>query len=333
MGKKAEEPDCQKQFEAAVRVIQGLPKNGAYRPSYEEMLRFYSFYKQATVGQCQISRPGFWDPIGRYKWDAWNRLGKMSKEEAMAAYVAEMKKAAQKVIDTVPLDESSKDMFVYFESLYDVIDDMPRPPESFFRKKAGPGYMDNAIKSNQVTTDAENEVFCDSLEQVEPDQAKRLSAEPSLPLNNAQRVEVEDKSKHKPSEQEPLSTREELCQGCIPDLQRGPGEESLIQSPEAIAGCPAGALGQREVDRQVSNTLQALQRDMKEVMERLSSLESWAALQGRTPMVNPCLPTATHDGKDLPRWPIHLSPPTWCFLLAWPFVVQWLLWYFQRQKR
>ena len=41
---------------------------GSYRPSYEEMLRFYSYYKQATVGPCQISRPGFWDPIGRYKW-------------------------------------------------------------------------------------------------------------------------------------------------------------------------------------------------------------------------------------------------------------------------
>uniref|UniRef100_A0A8C0GGW6 Acyl-CoA binding domain containing 4 n=1 Tax=Chelonoidis abingdonii TaxID=106734 RepID=A0A8C0GGW6_CHEAB len=55
------------------------------------------YYKQATVGSCEIPRPGFWDPIGRYKWDAWNRLGKMSKEEAMAAYISEMKKVAQKV--------------------------------------------------------------------------------------------------------------------------------------------------------------------------------------------------------------------------------------------
>lgn len=41
---------------------------GSYCPSYEEMLRFYSYYKQATVGSCAIPRPGFWDPIGRYKW-------------------------------------------------------------------------------------------------------------------------------------------------------------------------------------------------------------------------------------------------------------------------
>uniref|UniRef100_A0A669QGH3 ACB domain-containing protein n=1 Tax=Phasianus colchicus TaxID=9054 RepID=A0A669QGH3_PHACC len=79
------EPGCRAQFQAAVR---------SYRPSYEEMLRFYSYYKQATAGRCQEPRPGFWDPIGRYKWDAWHSLGRMSREEAMAAYVAEMKKVS-----------------------------------------------------------------------------------------------------------------------------------------------------------------------------------------------------------------------------------------------
>ncbi|XP_063260001.1 acyl-CoA-binding domain-containing protein 4 isoform X2 [Prinia subflava] len=130
-----EEPGCGAQFRAAVQVIQGLPRSGAYRPSYEEMLRFYSYYKQATAGCCQGPRPGFWDPIGRYKWDAWHSLGSMSKEEAMAAYVAEMKKVAQKVIDTVPMDETTEEMFRYFEPLYEVIHDMPRPPESFFKNK------------------------------------------------------------------------------------------------------------------------------------------------------------------------------------------------------
>ncbi|VCX30460.1 unnamed protein product, partial [Gulo gulo] len=131
------EPDYQKQFQAAVSVIQNLPKNGSYRPSYEEMLRFYSYYKQATMGPCLVPRPGFWDPIGRYKWDAWNSLGKMSREEAMSAYITEMKLVAQKVIDTVPLGEVAEDMFAYFEPLYQVIPDMPRPPETFLRRVTG----------------------------------------------------------------------------------------------------------------------------------------------------------------------------------------------------
>lgn len=41
------------------------------------------------------------------------------------------------VINTVPMDQASEDMFVYFEPLYEVIHDMPRPPESFFKKKSG----------------------------------------------------------------------------------------------------------------------------------------------------------------------------------------------------
>ncbi|XP_031409733.1 acyl-CoA-binding domain-containing protein 5-like [Meleagris gallopavo] len=65
---------------------------GSFQPTNEMMLKFYSFYKQATQGPCNIPRPGFWDPIGRYKWDAWSALGDMSKEEAMIAYVEEMKK-------------------------------------------------------------------------------------------------------------------------------------------------------------------------------------------------------------------------------------------------
>eukprot|EP00079_Xenopus_tropicalis_P018903 XP_012808040.1 PREDICTED: acyl-CoA-binding domain-containing protein 4 isoform X1 [Xenopus tropicalis] len=132
MGTDQEETGYQKQFNAAVSVIQNLPKNGSYRPSYEEMLRFYSYYKQATVGPCNIARPGFWDPIGKYKWDAWNRLGRMSQEDAMCSYIQEMKLVAQKVIDTVPLEDTSPEMFEHFRPLYEVIPDMPRPPDSFF---------------------------------------------------------------------------------------------------------------------------------------------------------------------------------------------------------
>lgn len=41
------------------------------------------------------------------------------------------------VIDTVPLGEVADDMFGYFEPLYQVIPDMPRPPETFLRRVTG----------------------------------------------------------------------------------------------------------------------------------------------------------------------------------------------------
>lgn len=54
------------------------------------MLRFYSYFKQATQGPCTGSRPAFWDVVGRAKYDAWKKLGDISKEEAMARYVDEL---------------------------------------------------------------------------------------------------------------------------------------------------------------------------------------------------------------------------------------------------
>ncbi|CAL8303650.1 unnamed protein product [Lota lota] len=122
--------DHHTRFQAAVDVIQKLPKNGFYRPSYAVMLRFYGLYKQAVCGPCTLPRPGFWDPVGRYKWDAWSRLGGMSSERAMATYVDEMKKVANEVLDTLPVNEKTASLIQHFEPLYLVVEDMPLPPQA-----------------------------------------------------------------------------------------------------------------------------------------------------------------------------------------------------------
>uniref|UniRef100_A0A8C8FLK6 Acyl-CoA-binding domain-containing protein 5 n=1 Tax=Oncorhynchus tshawytscha TaxID=74940 RepID=A0A8C8FLK6_ONCTS len=84
-------PLYERRFDAAVKVIQSLPPDGSFQPSNDMMLKFYSHYKQSTLGPCNTPRPGFWDPMGKVKWDAWNDLGEMPKEEAMIAYVDELK--------------------------------------------------------------------------------------------------------------------------------------------------------------------------------------------------------------------------------------------------
>lgn len=80
----------EEKFNAAVNVIRSLPKNGSYQPSNELMLRFYAYFKQATLGPCSGHRPSFWDVVGRAKYDAWKRLGDMSKNDAMTKYVDEL---------------------------------------------------------------------------------------------------------------------------------------------------------------------------------------------------------------------------------------------------
>ncbi|XP_072212932.1 acyl-CoA-binding domain-containing protein 4 isoform X2 [Excalfactoria chinensis] len=360
------EPGCGAQFQAAVRVIQGLPRSGSYRPSYEEMLRFYSYYKQATAGRCQEPRPGFWDPIGRYKWDAWHSLGRMSKEEAMAAYVAEMKKVAQKIIDTVRPDETTQEMFRYFEPLYEVIRDMPRPPEAFFRPAAdeqqqqpaehgqeeqesgpaqeclqdalpgeqqdgqqatgaGPAPAADTRQGSQGTSDSEGEVFCDTTEQMEHEQAGRLLAERGLFPKSGPAGRVAGRAERGEGR------RREGSGGADLAARRSDGEPRLA-GPEEDAGSPAepSAVEQLpELDAHVAGTVRALQDDMKRVLERLSELELLASTQD----------TAEADPGELlavqpeSPWPLPASPHTLLFLVAWPFVTQWLLRRWRGRKR
>ncbi|XP_042138847.1 acyl-CoA-binding domain-containing protein 4 isoform X1 [Peromyscus maniculatus bairdii] len=344
MGTEKEEPDCQKQFQAAVSVIQNLPKNelglmrcplppnprsGSYRPSYEEMLRFYSYYKQATMGPCLVPRPGFWDPIGRYKWDAWNSLGKMSRRDAMSAYISEMKLVAQKVIDTVPLGEVAEDMFGYFEPLYQVIPDMPRPPDTFLRRATGwkepvPQRDDQTAPEpsclpkepvpppspeSPPPRDLELEVFCDSLEQLEPELVRPslLSPVPAGPEPPRLPPETWDSSQQPWAEQRGATGRE-LDTGSSPE------------PPSEKEGLEGSLMGPQELDRWLVGTVRAMQESMRNVQRRLQSLES-------KPQPREQRPPRTR------LWPLGLSAPTLLFLILWPFVVQWLFRQFRTQKR
>ena len=57
-------------------------------PSTDELLALYAWYKQATAGDVQGSRPGMMDFKGRAKYDAWAGKKGTAKEPAMEAYVA-----------------------------------------------------------------------------------------------------------------------------------------------------------------------------------------------------------------------------------------------------
>ncbi|XP_072795268.1 acyl-CoA-binding domain-containing protein 4 isoform X3 [Vicugna pacos] len=319
MGTKNEspEPNCQKQFQAAVSVIQNLPKNGSYRPSYEEMLRFYSYYKQATVGPCLVPRPGFWDPIGRYKWDAWNSLGKMSREEAMSAYITEMKLVAQKVIDTVPLGEVAEDMFGYFEPLYQVIPDMPRPPETFLRRVTG--WKERVLNGDPG---ASPEPPCLPKEPAPPSPDAETSCAPEG-QGTGSRASLRDPSV--PLVAVSLMSPEQLEPELQVDAeQRGAlgGEPDTRNSPVSTTekeNLGSSLLGPQELDTWLMGTVQALQESMQDVQGRLQSLESMPSPPRQRPPPRP--------------WPLRLSGPALLFFLLWPFIVQWLFRQFRTQKR
>ena len=71
------------EFEKAAEDIKNLTE----RPTNEELLELYAFYKQATVGDCNTDRPGMFDLKGKAKWDKWDSLKGLSQDEARKKYV------------------------------------------------------------------------------------------------------------------------------------------------------------------------------------------------------------------------------------------------------
>jgi acyl-CoA-binding protein len=75
--------DLQAQFQTAVQEAQSLSQ----KPSNEDLLRLYSYYKQANSGDVSGKRPGFTNMVGRAKYDAWAALKGIGQDEAMQGYI------------------------------------------------------------------------------------------------------------------------------------------------------------------------------------------------------------------------------------------------------
>lgn len=92
----ADGQDLSQRFEEAVAKVKNAPANGPLKPSNEMKLKMYALYSQATKGDATGARPGAFDMVGRFKYDAWAALKGVSKEEAMRRYVAEIEQLERK---------------------------------------------------------------------------------------------------------------------------------------------------------------------------------------------------------------------------------------------
>ena len=72
------------EFDAAVERVAQLSED----PGNDVKLQLYGLFKQATQGDAQGKRPGFTNPVGRAKYDAWAGFAGLSAEEAQAQYIA-----------------------------------------------------------------------------------------------------------------------------------------------------------------------------------------------------------------------------------------------------
>ncbi|XP_076014653.1 acyl-CoA-binding domain-containing protein 4 isoform X2 [Genypterus blacodes] len=354
------EPDHHKQFQVAVDVIHNLPRNGCYRPSYEVMLRFYSLYKQALCGPCAVPQPPFWDPVGRYKWHAWSLLGEMTRESAMAAYVNEMKKVAQEVIDTVPMNEKTASLFHYFEPLYVVIDDMPRPLNSMLPVKEDSGVSDGVVSISY----SDSEISCDSVEQLSNTKSPaEFVSSPAQCFHPQTCPEARQTGAGKGGEgaedvRGPGSTRRSRDAGNEGSNHNwrecGFRQSMPIRANRGVPGGGGGAgrrggdgsedrakrLHDAQLQQQIIRALQQLRENMKNVMDRLEVVERLSATYTSRTTVQAsewrlCQEyEAIASEQEVEKWwPFHSTGQTILLLLFWPFVAQGLVYLLRRAQR
>lgn len=75
--------DLDADFRQAAEDIQRL----AERPDNDTLLKLYALYKQATEGDVNGPKPGFFDFVNTAKYEAWSRLRGMRGDEARRKYI------------------------------------------------------------------------------------------------------------------------------------------------------------------------------------------------------------------------------------------------------
>lgn len=89
------------QFQQALNRLSKL----RHEPENDRKLKLYALYKQSTVGQCNASKPGMFDMVAKYKWEAWNNLGDMKKEDAMKMYI----QIVEELVSTIGINQLSEE--------------------------------------------------------------------------------------------------------------------------------------------------------------------------------------------------------------------------------
>ncbi|MGH8118282.1 MAG: acyl-CoA-binding protein [Rhodanobacteraceae bacterium] len=75
--------DLDAEFRKAAEDVRHLPT----RPDNDTLLKLYALYKQATAGNNDAPKPGFFDFVGTAKYEAWSRLRGMQAADAQQKYI------------------------------------------------------------------------------------------------------------------------------------------------------------------------------------------------------------------------------------------------------
>ncbi|XP_065166983.1 acyl-CoA-binding domain-containing protein 5 [Atheta coriaria] len=277
----------EEKFHAAVNVIRSLPKNGSYQPSHDLMLRFYAYFKQATQGPVSGSRPAFWDIVGRAKYDAWKKLGDMSKQAAMAKYVDEL----HTIVETMSysdkvasfLDAPSSELDnLKLEDLQLVIGDViervrSQPNSPLASREASPNRLISSLSTSSGST----------------------SHSPSRAVDN-------EESDHSDAEYvdtiDTIEPRKHIPNGIPPDMTNGYiGHKSRPRSRTLSV----------DISQEIANAVSSIKMDIDRLTEKVAAVEK----HNRS--------SSSGGSRAMMRrtkWPFGISFKLLTFIVLWPFV-------------
>jgi len=76
--------EVEKQFKQALEYAKSGPE---LKLSNDQKLQMYGSFKQGTIGENITKAPSKLSFIEHAKWDAWTKLGKLSKTDAQKKYI------------------------------------------------------------------------------------------------------------------------------------------------------------------------------------------------------------------------------------------------------
>ncbi|CAK6952106.1 acyl-CoA-binding domain-containing protein 5A-like isoform X1 [Scomber scombrus] len=214
MAQEEDKHSLEAKFAAAVKVIRSLPEEGPFQPSDDMMLMFYSYYKQATFGPCDMPRPsGFWDSAGKAKWDAWSSLGDMTKEEAMRNYIEDI----QLILETMPISDEVSDLVLKLGNFYAEVEgedaeenEVDRKPFTRpFANHAGYGDLWDDIQNHQETDCVHGMIVCSEEAEGSKENSEIERIEESSDWKQSEEEEEENGDEEDNAEDEDMEKEEE----------------------------------------------------------------------------------------------------------------------------
>ncbi|CAF1014339.1 unnamed protein product [Adineta ricciae] len=301
----ASSKDLEERFNRAVTTIQNLPADGIIQPSNLTKLIFYGLYKQALLGPCKEARPSVFNYVSRAKWEAWDRCRTMTKEQAMLAYIDEIRKIIETLPQTNEVLEFSRSMGFLPTIAISGSEPTATVKETNPSSQSGSNHSSttesSSSSSSRLLSDMDDDYYDDASELLIPPHNEIVPGDSNLQRSTVTTV--------------------------VPVRQDNPGGRNNRSNASSIRYVSPNDHS-KETQRAILAALTKLQRDIHNILERLNRLETVTCLLQQRELIK----TAQTDSSSWWLPSANFRRSATAFILLWPFIAFVLIRLFFRAK-